>query len=192
KESGNTEKAARYAVAAAEKASEALAFDRSARLYRLALELRQPDDAEFQNLRVKLGDALANAGRGVDAAHTYLAAVEGAKDNDKIELQRRAAEQYLFSNHTDEGLAVIRAVLDRIGMKMPETPRRALLSYLARRAQIKLRGLEFQERDASQVPTEDLLRIDVCWSVAMGLAVVDFIRGAYFQARHLLLALEAG
>jgi eukaryotic-like serine/threonine-protein kinase len=192
KEAGDSAKAAHYAAAAAEQASEALAFNRAARLYKLAIELRQTEDEVTQALRVKLGDALAKAGRSVDAARIYLAAVEGAKNEEKIELQRRAAEQFLFSNHIDEGLAVIRPVLEMVDLRLPETPKRALLSYLIQRGQIWLRGLKFREREASQIPTEDLLVIDICWSVAMGLAVVDLMRGADFQARHLLLALRAG
>ena len=40
-EAGEPERAAEYAAAAAQRASEALAFDRAARLYRLARELRR-------------------------------------------------------------------------------------------------------------------------------------------------------
>ena len=36
------------------------------------------------------------------------------------------------------------------------------------------------------------MRVDACWSVATALGVVDTIRGADFQGRHLLLALETG
>jgi hypothetical protein len=42
------------------------------------------------------------------------------------------------------------------------------------------------------VPAEDLLRVDACWAVSVGLSLVDNIRGADYQARHLLLALQAG
>ena len=36
------------------------------------------------------------------------------------------------------------------------------------------------------------MRVDACWSIATAIGVVDTIAGADFQARHLLLALEAG
>src|SRR6185369_4323501 len=54
------------------------------------------------------------------------------------------------------------------------------------------RGLRFREKDETEVPLEDLLHIDTCWSVAAGLGQVDPIHGAEFQTRHLLLALRAG
>src|SRR5262249_2275782 len=44
----------------------------------------------------------------------------------------------------------------------------------------------------SQVSAEDLARVDVCWSAAAGLSLVDPCRGADFQTRGFLLALRAG
>ena len=55
-----------------------------------------------------------------------------------------------------------------------------------------LRGLRFRERPESQLSYDERILIDTCWSVAVGLSLVDTIRGADFQARHLLLALGAG
>jgi serine/threonine protein kinase len=189
---GLKERAALYAIDAAEKAAETLAFDRAARLYRLALELGTTNAAAGQRIKVLLGAALANAGRGAEAGEAYLAAAQGASSGEMLELQRLAAEQLLRSGHVDQGLSVLRAVLKRIAMRFPATPRRALLSFLFRRILLHGRGLGFRERPATEIPSETLIRIDTCWSVSAGLSLIDTIRGRDFQARHLLLALRAG
>src|SRR5262249_25502951 len=175
-------------------AAGAPASARAAGLYRRAREL-QPDPCPpgtIHRLNSRLGDALATAGRGAEAAAAYLAALPDAPVADAIELQRRAAMQFLISGHIDEGLAALRTVLRPIGMSLPVTPRQALLSLLAQRARLRLRGLGFRERDPGEIAPRDLTRIDVCWSAGAGLSVVDTIRGADFQARGLLLSLAAG
>ena len=189
---GDAESAAEYAAAAAAKASEALAFDRAARLYRFALNLGAAARLDEEELLVKLGDALANAGRGAEAAQTYLSASKGAGPALAIDLHRRAAQQFLISGHIEDGISALGTVLTKLGMGLPATPRRSLMSLLLRRAQIRLRGLRFRERDESEVSALELLRIDTCWAVGIGMALVDMVRGADFQARHLVLALGAG
>jgi hypothetical protein len=100
--------------------------------------------------------------------------------------------QSLISGHIDDGLAALQTVLDATGMRLARTPLRALLSLLLRRAELRLRGLRFRQRDTTQISAEELTRIDICWSVAVGLSIVDTIRGADFQTRNLLLSLRAG
>jgi len=187
---GDAESAAEYAAAAAAKASEALAFDRAADLYRVALGLV----LEKSSLEVKLGDALANAGRGFEAAQAYLSAARAAGPGLGIELHRRAAQQLYTSGHIAEGERALERVLAKLGMKLPKAPRAALLSLLLHRAQVRFRfrGLRFKERDETEIPAWDLLRIDTCWAVGVGLGIVDMVRGADFQARHLVLSLRAG
>ncbi len=182
--------AGRYYAVAADEAAEALAFDRAAKLCRLALDLRPAAGARA--LRTKLGNALANAGRGPEAAREYQAAAAGADPAEALELQRRAAFQYCISGHLDEGRAAFRTVLAAVGMRLPATPLRALLSLLGGRALLRLRGLRFRERDAAQVRPRDLTRIDIMRSVAVGISAMDPLCGAGFQARSLLLALRAG
>jgi serine/threonine protein kinase len=189
---GEREQAAVYAVLAAKKATAALAFDRAAIFYRHALDLSWATGADLLELKAELGDALANAGRCAEAAHVFLDAAKEADIEKALEFQRRAAEKLLISGHIDEGLSVIRTVLGAVGMKIAKTPRHALVSILARRAQLRLRGLGFVERQASEIPESELQRIEIYWSVTTGLSMVDIIRATDFQTRHLLLALKAG
>ncbi|MGO9462777.1 MAG: serine/threonine-protein kinase PknK [Isosphaeraceae bacterium] len=189
---GEPEKAAAYFALAAARASDALAFDRAATLYRLTLEIRPADESERRALRRRLGDALANSGRGAEAASVYQEAAAGATVADAFELRRLAAAQLLVSGHVEEGLAALREVLAAVGMALPATPASALGSLLIHRARLYLRGLSFRRRDPSEIPSADLARIDVCWSAVAGLSVVDFIRAGGFQKRGLLLALRAG
>ena len=201
REAGDREREARYVFAAADRASKALAFDRAARLYRTALDLDVFPAEESRLLRIKLGDALANAGRGAEAAAAYLEVADasdrspergGVESRENVELLRRAAEQQLINGYVDEGLATIRRVLAAVGMSMPGS-RAGILGSIARhRLRLRLRGLKFEAREAGEIPGDQLLRIDICRSVANGLSHVDPLRSLDFGTRHLLLALEAG
>lgn len=189
---GNYERAAKYTIEAAEKAFKALAFDRAARLYQQALELRAPEDELAHNLRVKWAESLNNAGRNYEAAKIYLIAAETARDREALALRQRAADMFLRSGYLEQGMAELRIITDQVGIKIAKTPVRALLSFLLQRLKIRLRGLEFNERPASEVASEDLLRLDTFWSVSTGLSMIDATRGVELQARHLLFALKVG
>lgn len=189
---GERVRAASHAGVAARKAASALAFDRAAAFFRRALELAPVRGAELVDLKRGLAEALANAGRPAEAAQAYLDLAPITSASHSLDFKRRAAEQLLRGGHINEGLELIKSVLSAVGFTLPAGPKRALFSLLLRRIQIRLRGFEFTERSASEVPEADLVRIDICWAVSAGLGVVDFIRGADFQSRHLLLALRAG
>ena len=187
---GRADLGARHAAAAARDAADALAFDRAARFYRLALELGHPERGE---LSARLGEALSVDGHGAEAADAYLAAAD-ATTADEVALERRrlAAEQLLISGHIERGVELMSTLLGTLGMALPRTPRRALASLVLRRALVRARGLGFRERQEGEVAAAELTGVDLCWSIAGGLAMVDTIRGADFQTRHLLLALRAG
>ena len=188
---GDSENASIQAGLAATKAGAALAFDRAAFLYRHALSLT-PASAAAHAWREGLANALANAGRPVEAAEAYLRAASGAGHPHRVELQRRGAEQFLIAGDIDRGLDLIRAVLAGMGMSVPRSPRAALVWLLWRRARLRWRGLRFVPRPAEAIEAEVLLRIDTCWSAATGLALVDVISASDFCVRHLLMALDAG
>jgi hypothetical protein len=122
----------------------------------------------------------------------YLEASSAADGWQQVDLQRRAAEQFLIGGHIDRGMEIIRTVLRAVHMGLAPGPLVALVSLLWRRARIRWRGFAFVARDADQIPADRLLRIDTCWSAATGLAMVETIHAAEFNTRHLLLALDAG
>jgi serine/threonine protein kinase len=189
---GDAPQSAKYTARAADAAASALAFDRAAAHYEHALAIGRWSDAEARALREKLGDALANAGLGARAAEAYRVAARGAATANALDLQRRAADQLLRAGHFDEGLDLARAMLREIRMRLPQTAFGALVSLLLWRFVLWLRGTSFRVRDTTQIAARDLTRVDVCWSVATNLALVDNVRGTYVQSRGLLLALRAG
>ena len=108
---------------------QALAFDRAAALYRLALDLPRPaTDAR------PCGPPSATPWRtpaaGPRPPASYLEAAAGESGAEVLELRRRAAVQYLISGHIDRGLATLRGRPAAVGMTLPGTPRRALFSLL--------------------------------------------------------------
>ena len=186
------ESAIHYAEEAAKKAAQALAFDRAAQFHRQALEWVPASDPRRAALQVSLGDALGSAGRGAEAADAYLAATESAEPGQRLELRRRAAEQLIVSGHVDKGVATIETVLAQVGLRLPESPLRALLGLIVMRLWLSVRGLRYREADPLAIPPMELTRIDVTWSLAAGLSVVDNVRAASFQTRNLLACLRVG
>jgi eukaryotic-like serine/threonine-protein kinase len=189
---GERMRAGEHALIAADHASSALAFERAARLYREALVLAELDEGTQRVVSARLGDALANAGRGAEAADAYLVAAHGAPHAEALELQRRAASQYLRTGLIDRGLEVLDETLADLGIKRPRTSTHALASLLWRRARLRARGMRMKRRDASQLTPRELVRLDVVWTAATDLAMVDLIGGADFGTRQLLFALHAG
>jgi hypothetical protein len=133
---GDRHGAARQAARAAAKAHGVLAFDRAAFFYHNALEL-VPRDPAATEWKQGLAEALTHAGRPPEAAHVYLEAATGTHGWRQIELQRRAAEQFLAGGHIDEGLNVIRTVLRALGMRLAPSPLAALASLIWRRIRIR-------------------------------------------------------
>jgi tetratricopeptide (TPR) repeat protein len=189
---GDAERTTRLARNAAERAVQALAFDRAATLYRTALDMQHGSEADLRALQLGLARALMNMGRCAEAAEEFLGAAEGADPETRLDAQRLAAQQLITSGHVERGLEVASKLLSELGISHPKTPRAALVSLLYHRARLRMRGLAFQERRAGQITREQINYIEVLRAIGQGLALVDNIRGADFNARFLLRALELG
>lgn len=191
-EAGHAEQAARYARSAAQRAFESTAFERAASLYAMALNLAPAASDKRWQLQGWLAESLASAGQGPAAAETYLVASQSCPGSQGFELRRRAAVQYLTCGHSERGLSVLTEMLTQVGLQYPKSAGQAVRSIALMRARALLAGNKFEPKASADIPRRLKQQIDVCWSLATGLAMVDVIRAAYFGARMLALALAAG
>ncbi len=187
--SGALARAAEYAELAATHAVDAVAFDRAVEFFRTSLHLVPHDEDKSLALRLRLADALANAGRGLEAAETFLEAGAGAKPATRLDCQRRAAEQLLKSGHIDRGIAAIDDLLHQLGIRSSSA---TLPRFLFSRARLRLTRMRYRQRDESEIAPQVLRRLDILWSATLGTVMADHMRSADLQTRHLLLSLETG
>lgn len=188
---GHAAEAALFGERAGDAACAALAFNRAVDLYRQVLELSPEPLERARSVQLKLATALSDAGRGGEAAPLFMAAAADAPAKLALEYRRRAAEQWLVSGHLDSGLEALEAVLGAVKLRLPRTPRAALVDLLLTRARLRFRGLAFRKRAQDQIPPEELLRTDAC-KASWPLSFVNTIQGAAFQARFLEQALKTG
>jgi hypothetical protein len=189
---GERERAGEFADKAGEQAAAAFAFDRAAQWFRKAIDWRALEGAAARDLRRKLADALANAGRGAEAGREYLGAANGLTGGERADLQRRAAQQLLTSGCMDEGIAVVRDVLRSVGSSYPTSQSLAVVLFLLTSLLIRVRGYDFRERSEDAIRADVLRRIDTFLSLNMGLGLTDNLRGRYFTNRFVLGALGVG
>lgn len=187
---GRSDRAATYAVAAADRAAEALAFARAAELYRQAREWDPRDPEWRRSLLSREGDALANAARFADGARAFLDAADGAPRREALELRRRASENLLAGGRLDEGVAVLSELLRDLGLAFPRTQAAALRGALVRIVDLLVRGIDRRALLASS--SEDLLRFDTCYAASKGFVDTDPVRGVYFSLEALSRALRIG
>jgi eukaryotic-like serine/threonine-protein kinase len=189
---GLRERAAGYARIAGEAAERALAFERAAASFQLALD--GAADSEVATLRVRLADALGNAGRPAQAGDAYLAAAAVARTaTERLELRRRGAEQYLIGGYLDRGLAEARALLAETGGgALPRSDAAAVVALASHRVRLAMRPLRWRPRAEAALSQEVLTRLDLHWSLSLGMSSVDSLRGAVFAIRLPVLCLPHG
>lgn len=185
-------KAGQYALAAAKKAVDALAFDHAAECFADAIAHADLDEEQVRECRLARADALLSARRGTEAADEFLLAADGASKAIRLQTHPKAAEQLLISGHVDRGLSLLRELLAEIGERMPRTLKSTLLSLVWYRIRLALRGTKWRPTPESKIDAQTLLRMDVYWAVGIGMVMADNISGTLFQSRALLLALQSG
>jgi hypothetical protein len=196
---GERGRAAAHAESAAERAAEALAFGRAAELYTLCAELQ--GDAAGWDLYERLGRALALDGRGAAAGRWYDRAAEtrAAQEGDTpevrlavLDLQRQAAVHSLRAGALEDGLTRLRDVLRAFGVSPPSGGAAAMARAIFGRGMVIVRGLEFRERPAADVPAETLARLDALWGASTTLSMIHHAEADAYGVAHLREALEVG
>jgi len=189
---GETERGARFAEAAADRAAAMLAFDRAAQLFKLATNSFPPSSEGGRRLRLRLAQALEWAGRGTEAARVYEQLSLLVSAHERAPLERAAAEHLLTCGRIDEGVAVLRRVLSDAKLSAPRNAVSAVVWLLVYRLWLRLRGLSFDSRPESELRQSDRLRLDALFTVALGFGSIDVVLSACMTARYLIAALSAG
>ncbi len=177
---------------AARRAEVGFAFERSALLLRMRLQLADPTTALRVDTYRRIGDVLAKAGQSYAAAEAYKQACQGADELTQVNLRQLAATFLLRSGHIDEGLEQLEEVLAQVGLSIPKTLAGALALLAWERLRLKVKGYHPNVREESSIVPQDLVRADALFSVAQGLVWVDGIRATPVVAQALRAAFVAG
>ena len=188
---GDDGKTRRYAQVAAQNAEEALAFDRATEFYQMLVRLETETTMRLV-WHAKLGEALANAGRGHEAALSFLNALDEPTTDRSIQLERRAATELIRAGYLDQATDLLDTLLPKVGVRAPRSELRAFATWLMFRLLLACRGVGFRERPESQIPRDRLQQIDVLMSISEPLCLTSLIRGEALIAQGAWYALRAG
>ncbi len=175
--------AAAYLLQAARSAGETLAFDRAARLYRMALDCPLSDSQKPIAL-VAYALALANLGRCRQAADVFLEASGCVPPDQAQTYMCQAAWNYLASGHTSAGLRLLRDVLEKAGLSLPSNAVTAAMELAHWSVRL---ALPSRRRPGPSSP-KLIRQLDACWSAVAGLTLIDPLRAAALTSRLLWLS----
>jgi hypothetical protein len=186
-----TKEAGAQAVVAGDKAAQGLAFTRAADHYRFALGALELEGAARGTLQRKLGDALANCARSVEAAGAYDDALQCAPLDQTRDLERLMGEHLVRAGQLEDGLRVFRKVLRREGIRCPESTGAILASLLLARTKVRLRGLTYTLREEHKVPPGLMRRVHAL-RAAYPVGGINPLLGALIMSQYVIAALDSG
>jgi len=148
------------------------------------------NNRERRTILTRLADAFAQVGAGKAAADAYIEASGDSPAARARELLHRAAEELIGSGHVDEGTRILDQLMSEVGVKVSTGSWFGGSLNAMRRMRLRWRGVDFTAQAETSVSIEDLLKVDLCWTHAMGLALVDAEKGSIAQTVHLEQALD--
>ncbi|MFO7566679.1 MAG: AAA family ATPase [Enhygromyxa sp.] len=187
---GEEAEAARWAPEAAERAMEAMAFERAVELYALALRHPPTDAARHHELEIAHAHALAWTGRGVEAARAYLAAERSAERSAGLELRTKAAIHLLAAGQLEAGFELVEQLGHELGLSVPRSSTTTILHLMRERTMLRLRGFRAPTRTV-ELRFEEKLRLELCSAAARVYTVHDMFLASYFTTTYVRLALRS-
>lgn len=158
-----------------------------------ARELGSWTPRERRTISSRLADAFAAVGAGQQAAAAYRDAADESTDNRSRELLHRAAEALITSGQVAEGMTELEQLMVEAGVKVSSGGgwfggglRRI------RKMRLRWRGMDFTSKVETEVSLDDLHRVDLAWTRASTLGLLDLRKARSAQVTHLELALEVG
>ncbi len=185
------ERAKDYLVRAARESMQKLAFGRAASLMASAVELESDDEVRC-GLLMEEGEALVNDGRPAEAIDAFTRASASADASLRLRALIQAVSNRLKAGYIRQGLESLQDVLAELGLKMPAPGVMTLVSVAGKRLRLQWRGIEFERRDEMELSGRALARLEVFWTLASSLSLVDPVLSAGFHTRLLLEALDLG
>lgn len=177
---------------AADLAANGLAFERAADLYRKAFATGAIATNDEWDVRRRMAESIAHAGRGYAAAGEYLRACDCAPPDQCDGLRRKAAVLQLTTGHYSEGVTTLRGCLASVGLRYPETTTRTFAELAWAQLRLRIRGFRFRRRPAAEAPPELLQRVGIYRELITAVGASDPLRGFLFATNGLLDALRLG
>ncbi len=191
-EAGDSDRATDAAMRAARESEQMLAFHLAAGFYELVLEHSSAGETERRGIRASRAHALKHAGMLDEAEEEYRRAAEGAPKAEMLDYGRMELEQILRRGHLERGIKRANELLKHVGRKLPGSRLSAITSLLFNRLRLKMSGMHYEMRGADELDPEDLLRLDVEWSVSSAMAFVSPFQGRALQMQFVREALHTG
>ncbi len=189
---GELRKAGESAAKAAKLAAETLAFENAAKFYRIALQHHPGSREEERRLQAALGDALANAGHGADAANAYMATAQDAVSEEALTLRCLAAQQWINTGHMNEGTRELDRVMKAVGLRLHTKPAASVVTLIANRLLLRGDLRKVGKIKPHAISQKKLLELRACEAAMSGLWAADTVQSAAFCTRYLRLAIKQG
>lgn len=193
---GDCDAALPFALDEGRRSASELAFARATRFYRMALDAPELERSPSRRREVEraLAEALRAAGQPREAAAMFLRASEGAEERAGLECRRAAADCLLGAGASEEGVALLEAALRRVGYAYPARGISGTAKLVGERMALRVARVtrRVTEPTTRRAPADRAHALDVLWTTAFDLGVVDPIPALALQAQHTREALNHG